>query len=64
MGMIRLMEGFTFASELDLNMGIYHIKLDAGFQNLCTILFPWYLVKYKYLPMGIKIVWSLLFFKI
>jgi hypothetical protein len=27
--MIRLMEGFTFASALDLNMGYYHIKLDA-----------------------------------
>jgi hypothetical protein len=25
--MIRSMEGFTFASELDLNMGYYHIKL-------------------------------------
>jgi hypothetical protein len=22
------MEGFTFASALDLNMGYYHIKLD------------------------------------
>jgi hypothetical protein len=27
--MIRSMEGFTFASALDLNMGYYHIKLDA-----------------------------------
>jgi hypothetical protein len=27
--MIRSMEGFTFASELDLNMGYYHIKLDS-----------------------------------
>jgi hypothetical protein len=27
--MIRSMEGFTFGSALDLNMGYYHIKLDA-----------------------------------
>jgi hypothetical protein len=39
-GMIRSMEGFTFASALDLNMGHYHIKLDADAQNLCTIIFP------------------------
>jgi hypothetical protein len=33
--MTRSMEGFTFASELDLNMGYNHIKLDydADAQN-------------------------------
>jgi hypothetical protein len=39
--MIRSLEGFTFASALDLNMGYYHIKLDADAQKLCTIVFPW-----------------------
>jgi hypothetical protein len=39
--MIRSMEWFTFASALDLNMGYYHIKLDADAQKLCTIVFPW-----------------------
>jgi hypothetical protein len=39
--MIRSMEGFTFASALDLNMGYYHIKQDADSQKLCTIVFPW-----------------------
>jgi hypothetical protein len=41
--MIRSMEGYTFASALDLNMGYYHIKLDADAdaQKLCTIVFPW-----------------------
>jgi hypothetical protein len=29
--MIRSMEGFSFASAWDLNMGYYHIKLDAEF---------------------------------
>jgi hypothetical protein len=55
--MIRSMEGFTFASALDLNTGYYHIKLDADAQKLCTSVFPWHMGKYKYkrLPMGIKI---------
>jgi hypothetical protein len=53
--MIRSMEGFTFASKLELNMGYYHIKLDADAQKLCTIIFPWGKYKYKRLPMGIKI---------
>jgi hypothetical protein len=43
--MIGLMEGFTFASALDLNTGYYHIKLDhdTDSQKLCTIVFPWHL---------------------
>jgi hypothetical protein len=63
--MIRSMEGFTFASSLDLNMGYYHIKLDSDTdaQKLCTIVFPWGKYKYKRLPMGIKIALFLMFFK-
>jgi hypothetical protein len=63
--MICSMEGFTFASVLDLNMGFYHIKLDADAQKLCTIVFPWQMGKYKHkrLPMGIKIAWILMFFR-
>jgi hypothetical protein len=63
--MIRSMEWFTFASESDLNIGYYHIKLDADAQKLCTIVFSWHLGKNKYkrLPMGIKIDWFLMFFK-
>jgi hypothetical protein len=61
--MIRSMEGFTFASALDLNMGYYHIKLDADAQELFTIVFPWGKYKYKRLPMGIKIAWFLMHFK-
>jgi Reverse transcriptase (RNA-dependent DNA polymerase) len=52
---IRSMEGFTFATSLDLNVGYYHIKLDPDAQRLCTIIFPWGKYKYKRLPMGIKI---------
>jgi hypothetical protein len=36
--MICSMEGFTSASVLDLNIGYYHIKLDADAQKLCTII--------------------------
>jgi hypothetical protein len=61
--MIRSMEGFTFASALDFNMGYYHIKLDADAQKLCTIVFPWGKYKYKRLPMRIKISWFLMCFK-
>jgi hypothetical protein len=63
--MIRSMEGFTFASALDLNMGYNHIKLDADAQKLCTIVLPWHMGKYKdkRLPIGIKISWFLMFFK-
>jgi hypothetical protein len=48
--MIRSMEGFTFASALDLKMGYYLIKLDADSdaQKLCNIVFLWNMGKYKY----------------
>jgi hypothetical protein len=39
--MILSMEEFSFETELYLNMGYYHIKLDADAQKLCTIVFPW-----------------------
>jgi hypothetical protein len=71
--MIRSMKGFSFTSELGLNMGYYHIKLgayadadaDADAQKICTIVFSWNMGKYKYkrLPMVIKISWFLMFFK-
>jgi hypothetical protein len=37
--MIRSVEWFTFATELGLNMGYYHIKLDADAQKNCKIVF-------------------------
>jgi hypothetical protein len=61
--MISSMEGFTFASALDLNMGYYHTKLDADAQKLCTIVFPWRMGKCKYKRLGIKIAWFLMFSK-
>jgi hypothetical protein len=63
--MIRSMKWLIFDSELDLNMGFYHIKLDVDAQKLFTIVFPWNTEKYRYksLSMGINIVYILMFFK-
>ena len=47
------MEGFTFATALDLNMGYYHIRLDPDSQKICTIIFPWGKYSYLRLPMGV-----------
>jgi hypothetical protein len=47
------MEGFTYATALDLNMGYYHIRLDAASQKLCTLVFPWGKYKMQCLSMGL-----------
>jgi hypothetical protein len=52
--MNRSMEGFTFTSALDLNMGYYHIKLD-DVQKLWTVELPKEKYKYTCLLMVIKI---------
>ena len=50
---MQKLEGFTWATALDLNMGYYHIKLDPDAQKICTIVFPWGKYQYLRLPMGI-----------
>ena len=50
--MLLKMEGFQYATSLDLNMGYYHIKLDANSIKLCTIVLPWVKYEYNALPMG------------
>ncbi len=48
------LEGFTFATALDLNMGYYTIRLDpANASRICTVIFPWGKYSYKRLLMGI-----------
>ncbi len=47
------LEGFTYATALDLNMGYYTIRLDPDASRYCTIIFPWGKYSYKRLPMGI-----------
>lgn len=50
--MLQQMEGFTYASAIDLNMGYYHLQLDMATREICAIVFPWGVYRYKRLPMG------------
>jgi hypothetical protein len=50
---LQEIEGFSFATALDLNMGYYTIRLDSDASKICTIIFPWGKYSYKQLPMGI-----------
>jgi hypothetical protein len=34
------LEGFTYATTLDLYMGYYTIRLDPMASKMCTIIFP------------------------
>jgi hypothetical protein len=50
---LQEIEGFSFATALDLNMGYYTIGLDPDASKICTIMIPWGKYSYKRLPMGI-----------
>ncbi len=50
---LQEIEGFSYATALDLNMGYYMIRLDPDVSRICTIIFPWGKYSYKRLPMGI-----------
>ncbi len=50
---LQELEGFTFATALDLNMGYYTIRLDSDASRICTVIFPWGKYSYNRLPMGI-----------
>ena len=50
---LQELEGFSYATALDLNMGYYTIRLDPDSSKICTIIFPWGKYSYKRLPMGI-----------
>ena len=50
---LQQLEGFSFASQLDLNMGYYTIRLDPDSSKICTIILPWGKYSYQRLPMGV-----------
>ncbi len=50
---LQELEGFTFATAMDLNMGYYTIRLDPDASRICTVIFPWGKYSYERLPMGI-----------
>jgi hypothetical protein len=51
---LQEIEGFSYATALDLNMGYYTIRLDPDASKICTFIFPWGKYSYKRLPMGIE----------
>ncbi len=59
---LQELEGFTFATALDLNKGYYTIRLDPNASRICTIIFPWGKYSYKRLTMGMRLL--LTFFKV
>ena len=50
---LQELEGFTYATTLDLNMGYYTIRLDPTAAKMCTIIFTWGKYSYQRLPMGL-----------
>ena len=52
--MLQKLEGFLFATSLDLNMGYYHILLTPQASRLCTVVLPWGKYEYLCLPMGLS----------
>lgn len=52
--LLQKLEGFKYATAIDLSMGYYHVQLDEESQNLCSFVMPWGKYKYLRLPMGIK----------
>ncbi len=49
---LQKLDGFTYATALDLNMGYYIIRLEPTASEMWTIIFPWGKYSYKRLPMG------------
>ena len=50
---LQELQGFNWATSLDLNMGYYTIRLDPDSQKMCTLILPWGKYSYQRLPMGI-----------
>ena len=51
--MLLNLEGFQYATSLELNMGYYRIHLSEEESNLCTVFLPRGKYKYKHLSMGV-----------
>ena len=51
--MLLNLEGFQYATSLDLNMGYYHIELNPASKEMCTIVLPFGKYEYQRLPMGL-----------
>src|SRR5687767_11045789 len=51
--MLQKLEGFMYATSMDLNMGYYHLLLTPNASRLCTVVLPWGKYEYLRLPMGL-----------
>ena len=51
---LQQLEGFQYATSLDMNMGYYHIRLSEEASNMCTIITEFGKYRYKRLPMGVS----------
>ena len=51
--MMLNLDGFQYATALDLNMGYYHVRLDPDSRKLCTIILPFGKFEYQRLPQGL-----------
>ena len=51
--MLLNLEGFQYATSLDLNMGYYHLELSARSKQMCTIVFPFGKYECQRIPMGL-----------
>ena len=51
--MLLNLEGFQYATSLDLNMGYYHIELSPTSKRLCTLVFPFGKYEMQRLLMGL-----------
>ena len=52
--LLQKLQGFKYATAIDLSMGYYHVRLDEESSKLCTTILPWGKYRYLRLPMGIK----------
>jgi hypothetical protein len=52
---MHTVDGLTFISILDLNMGIWMIQLDKESQRLATVILPWGKYSYQRLAMGLSV---------
>ncbi len=48
---LQELEGFTYATALDLKMGYYTIRLDPAASKMCTVIFLWGKYSCKRQPM-------------
>jgi len=47
------LEGFQWATSLDLNMGHYHVRLDPASKQLCAVVLPFGKYECQAIPMGL-----------